>query len=91
MASIQQMADSNTSVEYTLLSPFRWLIGFLCWGVLLIAVGLVALYNETGWIANLGDRSQSATIRPDRGRPAGARRGAVGGRRPQPAARHLAG
>ena len=59
MESIQQIADFNTSVEYTLLSPFRWLIGFLCWGGLLIAVGLVALYNETGWIANLGDRSRS--------------------------------
>lgn len=48
----------NAATEHMLLSPVRWFASFIKWSLLLTAVFGYYLWNNAGWIVNVGDHSQ---------------------------------
>ncbi len=59
MASTEQMAASNTKMINLLLSPLEGLYNILKMLLVVAAVLLLTIFNQTAWLINMGDRSQA--------------------------------
>lgn len=55
----QRYIRENAEVEHLLLTPFRWLTSIIRWVLLLTAVAVMWVWNNTGWLVNVGDHSEA--------------------------------
>ena len=55
MSNYDHNSIEISNVLHTLLTPFRWLIAFIKWSALLLAVFSLLAYNWTAWIVGYGN------------------------------------
>src|ERR1035437_9162697 len=57
---MRQIERENAEVLHFMETPFRWLITSLKVVFLVVALVVLLIVNQVGWIVDLGDRSQRA-------------------------------